>query len=145
MKLTNKKRDAIAGYSFISIWIVGFLFLSAFPLLTSFYYSFNEVIIDGQQGLVTTFTGFNNYVNAFTTDVEFLNALREYLVDIAVYLPLIIIISMILAILLNQKIKGRGFFRSVYFLPVIISSGPVINELLSSGTGDTPRFQEVVW
>src|SRR5574344_687540 len=99
MKLTNKKRDAIAGYSFISIWIVGFLFLSAFPLLTSFYYSFNEVIIDGQQGLVTTFTGFNNYVNAFTTDVEFLNALREYLVDIAVYLPLIIIISMILAIL----------------------------------------------
>ena len=94
-----------------------------------------EVIIDGQQGLVTTFTGFNNYVNAFTTDVEFLNALREYLVDIAVYLPLIIIISMILAILLNQKIKGRGFFRSVYFLPVIISSGTVINELLSSGTG----------
>ncbi len=135
MKLTNKKRDAIAGYSFISIWIVGFIFLSAFPLLASFYYSFNKVIIDGQQGLVTTFTGFNNYVNAFTTDVEFLNALREYLVDIAVYLPLIIIISMILAILLNQKIKGRGFFRSVYFLPVIISSGPVINELLSSGTG----------
>lgn len=135
MKLTNKKRDAIAGYAFISIWIIGFLLLSAFPLLASFYYSFNEVIIDGQQGLLTSFAGFDNFINAFTSDVEFLNALREYIVDIMVYLPLIIVISMILAILLNQKIRGRSFFRSVYFLPVIISSGPVINELLSQNTG----------
>ena len=134
-KLTNKKREALAGYSFIMIWIIGFLLLNLFPLLASFYYSFNNIIIDGEKGLVATPTGLDNYIKAFTGDPAFLTALGNYLLDVVIYLPLIIIISMIIAILLNQNIKGRGFFRAVFFLPVIISSGPVIDKLINQ-TGD---------
>jgi ABC-type sugar transport system permease subunit len=136
-KLTNKKREALAGYTFIMVWIIGFLLLNLFPLFASFYYSFNDIIIDGEKGLIATFSGFKNYIDAFTSDPIFLTALGNYLLDVAIYLPLIIIISMIIAMLLNQKIKGRGFFRAVFFLPVIISSGPVIDKLISQSGDNT--------
>ncbi|PKK96928.1 MAG: sugar ABC transporter permease, partial [Tenericutes bacterium HGW-Tenericutes-3] len=58
-------------------------------------------------------------------------------------LPIILIVSMLIAIILNQKIKLRGFFRSIYFLPVIIVSGPVINELLQQDAGTIPIIQEL--
>ena len=49
--------------------------------------------------------------------------------------PIILVFSVLIAMLLNQPIKGRGIFRSIFFLPVIIASGPVINELISQGAG----------
>ena len=49
------------------------------------------------------------------------------------YVPIIIVFSIIIAVLINSKIRLRGFFRMIYFLPVIISSGPVINELITQG------------
>ena len=87
--------------------------------------------------------GFDNYVQIFTTDLDFMQYLQSFIGDIILQVPIILIISMLIAILLNQKIKLRGFFRSIYFLPVIIVSGPVINELLQQDAGSIPLIQEL--
>lgn len=141
--ITNKRREAFYGYMFISIWLIGLFAFALYPLLTSFIYSFEKVTITGGEGIVTNFIGFNNYVRIFTQDIEFLRYLQEFFLELLLYVPVILIISMIIAMMLNQKIRFRGFFRSIYFLPVVIVSGPVIGELLSQGAGSIPLIQEI--
>jgi ABC-type sugar transport system permease subunit len=141
--ITNKFRESIQGYAFISIWIFGFITLTLYPLLSSLYYSINKVTITGGQGIQFESVGFDNYVQIFTTDLDFVQYLQEFIGDIIIQLPIILIVSMLIAILLNQNIKLRGFFRSIYFLPVIIVSGPVINELLQQEAGSIPLIQEL--
>lgn len=142
-KITNKLREAIYGYAFISLWILGFITLTLYPLITSLYYSLNKVTITGGEGIQFEMVGFANYIEIFTTDLEFIQYLQSFIGDIILQLPIILIVSMLIAILLNQKIRLRGFFRSVYFLPVIIVSGPVINELLQQEAGSIPLIQEL--
>ncbi|WP_197724338.1 carbohydrate ABC transporter permease [Haploplasma axanthum] len=141
--LTNKRRNAFQGYMFVGVWIIGFLLFAAYPLISSLIYSFEKVSITGSDGIVTNFIGFSNYVRIFTQDLEFLRHLQEFFLELILYVPVILIISMIIAMMLNQKIKLRGFFRSIYFLPVVIASGPVINELLSQGAGSIPLIEEI--
>ncbi|MFA6801187.1 MAG: sugar ABC transporter permease [Acholeplasmataceae bacterium] len=141
--ITNRFRESIQGYAFISIWIFGFLTLTLYPLVTSIFYSINKVTITGGQGIQFEMVGFDNYVQIFTTDLDFMQYLQSFIGDIILQVPIILIISMLIAILLNQKIKLRGFFRSIYFLPVIIVSGPVINELLQQDAGSIPLIQEL--
>lgn len=132
LRLTNKKRESIAGYLFIGLWVVGFLWLTLYPIIMSLIYSFATVTIPGGQGIQINFTGFDNFL-IILNDIEFISALQDFVVQILIYLPLTIIISMILAMLLNQKIRFRGFFRSIFFLPVIIASGPIMATLFGSG------------
>lgn len=132
MRLTNARREAIMGYLFISIWIFGFLWLTLYPLFMSLIYSFAQVTIPGGSGVRIDFNGFSNYVTILN-DIQFISAIQWFIGHLLLYLPLTLIISMIIAILLNQKIKLRGFFRSVFFLPVIIASGPIMATLFGSG------------
>lgn len=131
-RMTNKRREAIMGYAFISIWIIGFIWLTLYPILMSLIYSFADVTIPGGSGVKIVFNGIANYITILN-DIKFVEALQSFVGRILLYLPLTIIVSMIIAILLNQKIKLRGFFRSVFFLPVIIASGPIMATLFGSG------------
>ncbi|MFA7417041.1 MAG: sugar ABC transporter permease [Acholeplasma sp.] len=132
IRLTNKRREVIAGYLFIGIWIIGFLWLTLYPIIMSLIYSFANVTIPGGQGIQIHFIGIGNY-SSILNDVQFIEALQSFILQLILYLPLSIIISMLLAMLLNQKIKLRGFFRSIFFLPVIIASGPIMATLFGSG------------
>src|SRR5690606_8917261 len=132
IRITHSRREAFIGYIFIGIWIIGFLWLTVYPLFMSLIYSFANVTIPGGQGVRIEFNGFQNYIDILN-DFQFLSALQSFVIQLLLYLPLAIIISMIIAILLNQKIKLRGFFRSVFFLPVIIASGPIMATLFGSG------------
>lgn len=132
--MKKKTRKALIGYSFIGLWIIGFLGLMVYPLINSIIYSFSKVTITGT-GIKLEFIGLNNFVSVFTSEQGFV--FREKLVEFAfqllMYVPIIIVFSIIIAVLINSKIRLRGFFRMIYFLPVIISSGPVINELITQG------------
>ncbi|MBE0700611.1 MAG: sugar ABC transporter permease [Acholeplasmataceae bacterium] len=140
--LKNTTKEALVGYAFIGIWIVGFIWLTAIPLIRSLIFSMSNVSITGAQGIVVTTIGFGNYIRIFTTDVNFIDDVITFVQQIILYVPIILIISMLIAILLNQKIRFRGFFRSIFFLPVIIASGPVINELVSQGAGTVPLIEQ---
>ncbi|MBC1227240.1 carbohydrate ABC transporter permease [Listeria booriae] len=96
--------------------LLGFLIFIALPILGSLATSFTD------WDLISTihFTGFDNYTRLFQ-DSEFWQSFRNTLTFIIGYLPIVMVLGLACAILLNQKIKMRGFFRAVYFLPVITS------------------------
>ncbi|MDR7073226.1 carbohydrate ABC transporter permease [Fictibacillus barbaricus] len=136
-----KNKNSIAGLLFVSPWIIGFLIFTAFPLLYSLYLSFQKVKIT-TSGIQTTFVKFQNYQYAFTVDGTFVEKVTTYLREMVISVPIIIVFSLIIALLLNQKIKFRGVFRTIFFLPVIIASGPVIKELIDQGITTIPSIEQ---
>lgn len=147
-KLSYERKKSYYGYAFISLWAVGFIFLFLLPFITSVRYSLSSVTIkQGYVGLESC--GFNNYVNLFVKNPDFLPAFTETVTTVAAKSPLIIIFSLFIAVVLNQKFGGRTFFRAVFFLPVIIAGGiaiEIINGnyflgLISSGDRSNALFQ----
>ncbi len=119
------KRKAIAGYLFISPFIIGFLVFMVKPFFQSLYMSFCDVEL-GSGIYNPIWLGLDNYKHAFTVDPEFNRLLVEEISRMVVYSLAIIVFSFFVALLLNQKFKGRALARSVFFLPVILSSGVIL-------------------
>ena len=120
-----QKRKAISGYLFISPFIIGFLVFMVKPLFESCYMSFCQV--DLAAGQVTkTLNGITNYIFAFRVDPEYNRLLWEELTRMMVYSLAIIVFSFFVALILNQKFKGRALVRAIFFLPVILSSGVIV-------------------
>lgn len=110
------KRD-IVPYLFIMPWIVGFMIFTLGPLLFSLGISFFDWPIVGQP----TFVGFGNYIRMFTKDKMFTHSLMVTFKFAFIFVPLYMGIALGLALLLNQKIKGQGIFKTVFYLPSVIS------------------------
>ena len=129
------KRKAISGYLFILPFILGFLIFMVRPFFQSLFMSFSNVEVS-PQGINSVFAGLVNYKRAFTVDTEFNRMLTEQLGKMVVNSFAIMVFSFFVALILNQKFKGRALVRAVFFLPVIISSGVILgveydNALLS--------------
>ncbi|WP_054023969.1 carbohydrate ABC transporter permease [Bacillus sp. FJAT-28004] len=139
--MTNKRRKAMMGLAFVSPWIVGFFVFTLYPMLYSLFLSFHQVKIT-PVGVKTKYIGFDNFNYAFFSDPVFVEKILNYLMEMMLNVPIIIVFSLIIALLINQKIKFRGMFRTIFFLPVIITSGPVINELLSQGASSIPNIEQ---
>lgn len=135
--------EALHGIIFILPWFVGFCLLTIYPIITTFIYSVSDVAIT-VNGVKTTFVGFKNYIYAFSTDTAFQTALQNYVIKIVLYVPVITVISLFLALLLNSKVKGTGFFRTIFFLPVIITSGPVIKIFIDQGVASFPGIDKLI-
>lgn len=127
------RRDAMVGLIFVLPWIIGALAFLVFPMFQSFYYSLNNIRIT-PLGMNFTYLGQGNYTEILTTDVDFSPALIGYVVSTIISVPVIVVFALMIAIMLNQKIKGKGFLRLIFFLPVIIVSGPIMSIL---NEGDT--------
>lgn len=140
LKITNKRREGFFGYVFISLWIIGYLIFSLYPVFYSLYLSFFKVRLSGAD-IQTQFEGINNFKAAFLSDPYFVEILIEYVLEIILNVPIVIVFSIIIAMLINQDIKGKGIWRTVFFLPVIITSGPVISELMSQGATTLPSIE----
>ncbi|MDD5900788.1 MAG: sugar ABC transporter permease [Lachnospiraceae bacterium] len=140
-----RRRNAIAGYMFITPFIIGFLVFLLKPMIESFQMSLSKVIIaasqqQGSKGFImeriTTWKD-SNYYRAFFYDPDYKTRLVDSLKNMAIQVPAIIVFSFFIALLLNQEFKGRGFVRAIFFLPVILSSGVIVgleyNNTLMSG------------
>lgn len=130
-KHTFAKRQNRFGYAFMSPWIIGFIIFTAIPFIMTIYLSFSDVRRT-VLGFEMTFIGLENYFTAFLSSTQFMPAMIDFLMMLVPYTFVIIIISFILAYLLNRITFLKGFLRTVYFLPVIIMSGPVITKILES-------------
>lgn len=129
------QRQNRLGYQFMLPWIVGFIFFTAIPFIATICLSFTEVR-QTVVGFQIKFIGLDNYFMAFFENVEFVPAMISFLVMIIPYTFVIVIVSFILSYLLNRITFLRGALRTIYFLPVIIMSGPVMYQLIdSSSTG----------
>ncbi|NLJ96344.1 MAG: sugar ABC transporter permease [Clostridiales bacterium] len=132
-----QRRKAIAGYIFIAPFIIGFIAFMVMPLLESLRMSLSSVTIyPGQGGFVLDYIGIKNFKDAFLVDSEFNRFLTEELSQMLIQVPTTVIVSLFMAMLINQTFKGRGLVRAIFFLPVILSSGVLVgleydNSLLS--------------
>jgi ABC-type sugar transport system permease subunit len=136
IRIKNVFTQRYEGILLILPWIVGFLLFVSFPLFYSLYMSFHSVRITGN-GIFTEFVGWKYYSNILFQDGGvFYDQLLPFLRQVLFMIPIIVIFSFMIAIMLNQKFFGRGFFRAVFFLPVIFSSGNVIQRFLSQGRGE---------
>lgn len=113
------------GYLYIFPWILGFLIFQLYPLGASLYYSFTEYNITG----TPTFVGFKNYVTMFSSDLLFYTSLGNTLKYVFLSLPMKIITALIVAVILNQKLKGINFYRTVYYIPSIFGGSVAISIL----------------
>ena len=131
-KLTRAARDNIRGWLFVSIWVIGFLIFTIYPIFNTIKMSFESVIISGE-GLVTEWIGIDNYRNTFLADVNFTKVLIQYIGEIVLEVPIAVVFSLLIAMVLSKEIKGRGLARTIFFLPVIIISGPVMEKFTDMG------------
>ena len=95
-------------------------------------------------GIYTEWNDFGNYISAFTSDTNFLPKLTASLADIGPKAIVILIFSLFIAVILNQKFRGRTLARSIFFLPVLIATGPVISvingDMASQGISEASQF-----
>ena len=143
-RISYERKKQLYGYGFIALWIIGTLYFFIYPLIVSLVYAFHDTKV-GSGGMELSNGGFHNFVNAFRQDQDYSKALVETLSNTALKTPLILVFSIFIAVILNQKFKGRTFARAVFFLPVIIATGPVIDiingNMSTSGTaGGAEQF-----
>jgi ABC-type sugar transport system permease subunit len=127
-KLTMANKNAITGYLFISPFVVGFLAFLARPLFQSLQMVFSYVNFrDVEFGYTLEWVGVANLRRALLVDAHFTRNVTEALMQMAVMVPAILVFSLFIATLLNRNFPGRGFVRAVFFLPVILASGVLVN------------------
>jgi len=133
-RLTLNQKKQLYNLLFISPWLIGFLVLFLKPVIETVIYSFHY-IVPSSTGMQMTPIGFDNYIRLFTsftytldgTVYPFLRLMYESISGTLIELPIIIIFSLLIAILLNQKFRGRGLVRTIFFLPIIFGLGVLAN------------------
>lgn len=121
-KLSFKKRMSLWGFLFLVPWIIGILVFFMGPMIKTFYYSFFNMTL-ATDGFEFEFIGLANFKQALTVDPDFNKNIVEALTFVVFNVPIQIFVSLFVAMLLNSKYPGRGFFRLIFFIPIILATG----------------------
>ena len=116
-RLNNRRREAITGYLFAAPWIIGFLALTLGPMLFSLYASFTEYHITTPPRWI----GANNYSFILQSDPDFRISLGNTLYYVILKTPIVVSVSLVLALLMNVNVPGVRIFRTIYYLPTVLT------------------------
>ena len=131
--LRPRTRSTITGTLFFLPWLIGFFAITAYPLVYSLVICFNQVQI--KPGAIELEPiGWEYFRQAFAVDTEYPTKLLASLASVLLGTPLVVVFSLVIALLLNRKFRGRTIYRIVFFLPVVIMSGPVMSELMTESS-----------
>lgn len=125
------ERDAMKGLVFVSPFIIGVFLFFLYPIYISIKLSFGKV--DNIIGFKISLVGLDNYIRAFILDTEFIPEFLEVVRTTLTQFPLTIVLSLIIAIIINKDIKGRALFRIAFFVPFLLGTGEVMRQLLNQG------------
>lgn len=114
---SRARREAIEGYISIGPWLIGFILLTVAPIVASIYFSFTRWSITTP----AVWIGLENYVRMFTRDALFWQALKVTVSYVIMSLPLKIVLGLGLALLLNMKLRGMDVYRTIFYIPAVIS------------------------
>lgn len=126
-----EERQRWTGRKFVLIWEIGFLWFILIPLIKSFIYSFNDVRIT-ETGFQLDFVGLEKYRFIFYESASYTDNLTSSLSSFFTSVPIIFALSLILGVVLNQEFPGRLAFRTIFFLPVIMSTGVILDFIKSN-------------
>ncbi|HHV09668.1 MAG TPA: sugar ABC transporter permease [Clostridiales bacterium] len=141
------KRNSVP-YLFLLPWLIGFLVLTAYPMFMSLYLSLTDYNISKYLS-EAKFIGLGNYITMFTDDPKFIKSLQVTFTYVFVSVPLKLAFALIVAVIMNQKIRFVSFYRAVYYIPTLLggsvaiavlwkklfSKGGVINGIIAAITG----------
>lgn len=133
--LSLERKRSRYGLIFLAPWIAGMVLFFLYPIFQSAFFSFSKTRIT-ENGVVTKVVGLSNYNHILNVDPDYTTNFTSALSSFFVTLPFILVVSLILALFLNDKFRGRLFFRSLFFIPVIFASGPVLKMFLGAASGD---------
>ena len=117
------RRKARAGWIFVLPFVLGFILIYLPMVVDSIKYSFYDINVLKGGGFELIPVGWTHYSNALFDDPDFAQILVTGLLDMVFDIPMILIFSLFMAVLLNQKMAGRAVFRAIFFIPVILSTG----------------------
>ena len=116
-------RKSRAGWLFVLPFIIGFVIIYAPIVYDSILYSFTKINIVTGGGFRLTWVGLENYQEALFVDATFVQTLTAGIQQLIFDIPAIVIFSLFMAVMLNEKMVGRAAFRAIFFIPVILSTG----------------------
>ena len=117
------KRKARGGWLFVMPFVIGFILIYLPMIYDSILFSFNQIKIIPKEGYILEPLGWQAYSDAILANTDFVPTLLKGLQNLAFDIPMILIFSLFMAVLLNQKMAGRAVFRAIFFVPVILSTG----------------------
>lgn len=130
------KKKARAGWLFVLPFILGFVLIYLPIIWQSISFSFSQINYIQGGGYITEFVGLENYKNALFSSTQFTDVLKSGIGQLILEIPTIVFFSLFVAILLNQKMVGRGAFRAIFFIPVILSTGLIAQIDAGNNLGD---------
>ena len=133
-------RREMKGYIFLLPWLIGFVCFFAVPLVQSFIYSLSNVKMTAA-GRKMSYVGFDNFKYLFNEDTVFTGLLTDFYREAILRLAVILVFSLVIAMMLNHNIKGKGVYRTIFFLPIIVVSGPVLQRLMDEGATTVPLIE----
>lgn len=142
--LTLAQKRTVNGYLFILPWVIGFCAFYVRSLIMTFQFSLSNLTVD-VGGYSLSWAGLDNYLYAFTVHGSFKQVLTTSVMNMLVDVPLIIFFSLFMALMLNQKFRGRTLVRAIFFLPVILNAEAIIDAIetaaamVSSGVSSTSQ------
>ena len=157
-KLSYERKKSLYGCAFLAIWIIGTIYMFIIPIIQSIGFALSDTeYVDTAEkaaalgmdrpGIYTEWNGFENISWAFTVNPDYPRNLASSLGETAYKVPLILVFSLFAALMLNDKFRGRTLARAIFFLPVLISTGPVLRvingDILSQGVTEAAQFSSL--
>ncbi len=147
-RMTLSQKDSVAGFLFILLWLIGAVYFFIKPFITVVMYSFHDVPSSGYIS-ESKFVGFDVFTRVFTTDTTFIRSFFESIAGIFTTAIFVIFFSIFVALILKSEFRGRTLVRAIFFLPVIIATGPIMDiinsetlaQSLMSGESGSIMFQ----
>lgn len=130
------KAKARAGWFFIAPFVLVFFLIYVPVIIDSITYSFHTIYPISGGGFVLDYVGWDNYYDALFVDASFVTTLTGGIQQLVLEVPAIVIFSLFMAVLLNQKMVGRTLFRAIFFIPVILSTGLIDDIDMSNSFAD---------
>ena len=125
-KMSTEEKRQYAGIAFLAPWIVGVTMFFLIPLLSAIVYIFCDITFS-KDGLVATFCGLDNIREVYMTRAYPIQCIASALGTTIINLIVVTLLSFFLAVLLNQKFKGRAMFRTIFAIPIVVASGMLLN------------------
>ena len=148
VRISYERKKQLMGWVYTAPWLLGLIWFFLIPMGTSLIYAFSDIDIRPGQ-IVPTFVGLQNFKDAIFLERNFVQNLFQSVWAMIYEAPLVIIFSIFVAMILNQKFAGRIFLRGIFFLPLIVASGVVLGimrgdyiaQSVLQGSAGTALFQ----
>ena len=132
--MSMKTRRSIEGFIFVLPWLIGAALFFIYPLFQSIRYSFSEM--DSLAGTKMHWVGIANYEYLFNRSTTYIPKFLAQIKNTVINTPITLVFSLIIAMLVNRDMKGKGAFRTIFFIPVLLGTGFIMESLLGVGVGE---------